>query len=244
MAGANNFLFVFLSVILFIQGAFDYNLRTFVKLTEFDSTGKIVSGNRNYIKMKELSESELIEQSKSGNKEAFTELIKRTSGKIYSLCFRLTGNEENSKDIYQETYIRAYESIKSFKGESAFSTYLYRIATNLHLNQCRRKKVKTISMDVPLEGKDGEYERQFPDPASDTEEKIENKHKEAIIQKALNLISPEYRSVILLRIYEGKSHKEISKILKVSMGTVASRLSRGVAEMRKKLKPFYEKGIL
>lgn len=244
MAGINNFPLLVLLIIFFMQIISGRNLRTFVKLTEFDSIGRIISDNWNYIKMKDLPESELIKLSKSGDKEAFAELIKRTSGKIYSLCYRLTGNKENSEDLYQETYIKAFESIKRFMEKSAFSSYLYRIATNLYLNKRRTKKLKTVSMDTPLQGKDGEFERQFPDTASSAEEKIEGNYKETVVQKAIDLIQPEYRSVVLLRFFQGKSHKEISGILKISMGTVASRLSRGIVEMRKQLKPFYEKGIL
>jgi len=223
----------FALILIFIMSFLSYDTEIFANLTDIDAKSKIILDKSGYIEMKEISESKLIKLSKSGNKKAFVELIRRTSPKIYSLCWRLTGNQQDSEDLFQETYIKAFESIKSFKGKSEFSTYLYRIATNIFLNKKRKKAVFLVSMDNPVETEDGELQRQFFDDSPSVEEQMRRKRDIALVEKAVNLLPPKLRFVIVLRFMEHKSYEEIGEICKCSSGTVASRIFRALRKLKK-----------
>ena len=110
-------------------------------------------------------EEQLVKKSLQGDTTAFEELVAQYQGKIYALAFRYMGNEEDAYDMSQEAFIKAFRSIRSFKGDSSFGTWMYRVATNVCLDELRRRKrrVSTLSLDEPLATKEGdEVERSLP----------------------------------------------------------------------------------
>ncbi|MGE5397305.1 MAG: sigma-70 family RNA polymerase sigma factor [Chitinophagales bacterium] len=181
---------------------------------------------------------DLIKQSIHGNTQAFEELVHKYQNRIYNLAYRYMGNEDDASDMAQEALIKAYRSLASFKGESSFSTWLYRITANVCLDELRKRKrvVPMISLDEPAVTSDGEdIERDLADSSPTADIVFEHKEMEKYLQALISTLKPEYKSVIILRDVMDFSYEEVAEILQCSIGTVKSRLSRGREILRKKL---------
>ncbi|MGE5372344.1 MAG: RNA polymerase sigma factor [Solirubrobacterales bacterium] len=180
----------------------------------------------------------MIRLSIEGDMYAFEELVGKYHQKIYSLSYRYMGNEEDANDMAQEALIKAYRSMAGFKGDSAFSTWLYRITANVCLDELRRRKrtLHILSLDEPVATGDGdEIERELPDRSPTADMVYEQKEFEEQIETLIGLMKPEHKSVIVLRDLMDFTYEEIAEILQCSVGTVKSRLSRGREILRKKL---------
>lgn len=175
-----------------------------------------------------MTEQDLIHQSVQGEIQAFEELVKEYQSKVYTLCLKYMGNEEDAYDMAQETFIKAFRALKSFKGQSSFGTWLYRVATNICLDEIRRRKrrVNTVSIHEPLELGDGELEKEIVDDRPTVEDIYEQKELSHFIHTVLNHMKLEHKTVIVLRDMMGLSYEEIGHVLSCSTGTVKSRLSR------------------
>ncbi len=152
---------------------------------------------------------------------------------IYNIAFRFMGNHEDACDIAQEAFIRVYKSIKKFRGDSAFSTWLYRIVSNLCYDEMRRRRHPVRSLDEPIFNGNNTLYSELPDDGPSPEEHIEVVERKERIQKAITCLANEYRMVIILKDIQEFSYEEISQILKVPIGTVKSRLSRARAQLKK-----------
>jgi RNA polymerase sigma-70 factor, ECF subfamily len=188
--------------------------------------------------MNDISTDALIVRIKQGDKDAFKEIIDRHAEGVYGLCYRYCGNESEAKDLAQDVFLRAFKSIKSFRQESGFSTWIYRITTNLWLNKVKRKGIiRFISIDAPVKNEESEeIKKQLPDGSLPPEEIAEKKESDEMIQKALDRLVPGQKAAVILKYVEGKSLEEIAGICGCSWKTVGSRLSRGLKELRKSLK--------
>ncbi len=175
-----------------------------------------------------LIEKDLILRSRQGETRAFEELVMEYQTRVYTLCFRYMGNEEDAYDMAQETFIKAFRSLQSFQGKSRFGTWLYRVATNICLDEIRRRKrrVSTVSIHEPLETADSEVEKEVADVRPTAETLYEQKELSLYIQTLLDHMNPEHRTIIILRDMMGLSYEEIGEVLNCSTGTVKSRLSR------------------
>ncbi|MGI6453655.1 MAG: RNA polymerase sigma factor [Syntrophomonadaceae bacterium] len=185
-----------------------------------------------------ISEELLVKQSRQGDLKAFEELVLLYQDKIYALAYRYLGNEEDANDLAQEAFIKAFRSLSSFKGESGFGTWLFRIASNLCLDELRgrKRRIKCLSLDEPVITSQGEeLPKEIPDLSAAVDDKYEKKELSLYIQKLLNELKPDYKAIIVLRDMMGFSYEEIAEILKCSQGTVKSRLNRARAILRKKL---------
>ncbi len=191
--------------------------------------------------MKEKKDSELVLLAQRGDKDAFTELVRRYEGKVYALAYRIMGNREDASDILQDTFIQAFKKIRTFERKSAFSTWLYRIAMNNCLMKKRRDgKVSVYSIDSPVTTDEGEeLKRQLVDWSNDPLATIENKETRNRVEKALSELPEQYREVVLLRDVDGLSNKEVAEILKISVASVKSRLHRGRLFLRNKLSAYF-----
>ncbi|MGE5422639.1 MAG: RNA polymerase sigma factor [Ignavibacteriales bacterium] len=181
---------------------------------------------------------DLIKLSTAGDMRAFEELVLRHQNKVYTLAYRYMGNEEDANDMAQEALVKAYRSLKSFKGDSSFGTWIYRITANVCLDELRKRKrtVYMISLDEPVATVDGdEFERDFADQSPTADIVMEQKELETYLQNNIDLLKPEHKSVIILRDVMDFTYEEIAEILQTSIGTVKSRLSRGRDILRKKL---------
>ncbi|WP_064505468.1 RNA polymerase sigma factor [Defluviitalea phaphyphila] len=183
--------------------------------------------------MSNKDEISLIKKAKKGDILAFEELILRYEAKIYNIAYRMLSNEEDAKDVSQEIFIKVFKKLKKFRGDSNFSTWLYRIATNACIDELRKRKGKEIySVDEKIETKEGSIIKEYVDDKQNVEELIINKEKAYSIQLAINKLSEEHKKAIILRDLQGLEYNEISKILECSLGTVKSKISRA----RRKLK--------
>lgn len=177
-------------------------------------------------------ESQLIKRARNGDISAFEELIAEYEKKIYNYCFRMTNNREDAEDLAQEVFIKVYRGLKSFKGDSQFSTWIYRIAYNTCVDKFRRKKVRVLSMTPANEE---EKELDLPDGEPLPEEKVLQAEKKKLIQECIESLKPEYKTVIILRDIQDHTYESIADILGIPLGTVKSHISRARAALREAL---------
>ncbi|MFO0953651.1 MAG: sigma-70 family RNA polymerase sigma factor [Isosphaeraceae bacterium] len=176
---------------------------------------------------------DLIHACRSGKTEAYGELVRRYQDRLYPTVLRLTGCAEDAQDLLQEAFLRAYEKLSRFHGDSSFYTWIYRIAVNLALSGRRRKR-PVVRLD---EGRRGEPAEPPVDPReTDPSLPLERLERERIIQDALNALAPDHRAVVVMKEYDGLRYEEIGAVLGVPVGTVRSRLHRARCELREKLR--------
>jgi len=186
-------------------------------------------------------EDPFIEKLKRGDAAAFEKLVNERSGEIYGLLYRLTENGEEARDLTQETFLRAFQSINHFRGESDLRTWIYRIAINQARNRWRwwrrRRREATVSIDEPEigGGRLGLVATLKSPTARDPEQHTLQNERERALQKALGGLRRVYREAVVLRDIEGFAYEEIANTLNISVGTVKSRLARGRQELRRKL---------
>lgn len=183
----------------------------------------------------------LVKRSKSGDIEAFEQLIFDYQKKAYNIALRIMGNQEDAKDMCQEAFIRIYKSIEGFKEQSSFSTWMYRIVTNVCLDEIRKKKKsEAVSLDGTYETENGEIHFEIASDDDTPEESYVRTEKKSIILKSINELSEEYKTAIVLRDIQGFSYEEIANILCCSIGTVKSRINRARNILKNKLKTALE----
>jgi RNA polymerase sigma-70 factor (ECF subfamily) len=183
----------------------------------------------------------LIKKSQSGDVESFELLISSYDKRAYNIAYRVMGNEEDAKDMAQEAMLRVFRSLKDFKGQSSFSTWLYRIVTNVCLDELRRRKNdKYVSLDSTIQTDSGEMHMELCSDRETPESVYEQVEQREVIKNAIRELNEEYRSVIVLRDIQGFSYEEISNILDCSLGTVKSRINRARTMLRDKLKASME----
>ncbi len=177
-----------------------------------------------------------IKQVLKGDQNAFGEIVEIYKDKVFQLCFRMLGNRHEAEDIAQEAFLRAYVNIQSFNIDLKFSTWLYRIATNLCIDRIRKKKPDYF-LDAEVAGTDGLT--MYSQIAADTrlpEEDVESLELQETIQNEISKLPEKYRSVIVLKYIEELSLNEISEIMDLPLGTVKTRIHRGREALRKQLR--------
>ncbi len=187
-----------------------------------------------------MSERRLIRRLKDREEAAFTELVLRYQGQMFNLCFRMLGNAAEAEDIAQEVFVKAFQAIGSFRGDSAIGTWLYRIAVNLCKNRLkylsRRAYGRSAGLDDVPEGAFGRSVaagRTVGEPAAGPEASLVGARAESRIQRALGAVSEEYRALLVLRDIQGLSYAEVVHITGLAEGTVKSRLHRARAALKR-----------
>ena len=185
-------------------------------------------------------EKQFIERLKEGDAAAFEVLIAERSGEVYGLLYRLTENSEEARDLTQETFLRAFQSIGQFRGESDLRTWIYRIAINQARNRWRwwrrRRRDATVSLDSEnAHGNQPLIESLRSDRDKSPEQETLAHEREKALRKALQSLSLSYRETVILRDIEGFTYEEIAETLGINVGTVKSRLARGRQELRQRL---------
>ncbi|MGD2245298.1 MAG: sigma-70 family RNA polymerase sigma factor [Candidatus Aminicenantes bacterium] len=184
-----------------------------------------------------MEEKELVRLSREGSEKAFAELVKKYRIKVFNLAFSLTRDRDVADDLAQEVFIKAYYALPRFQSKSGFGTWLYRIAIN-HVRDFLRKKSRMIQ--ISIENIKESSILQEDKTMKEEKESTEEQRKQLVHQSIRSL--PEKHQVILsLRDIQGFSYEEISKILKISPGTVDSRIHRARKMLRKKLAPFFSR---
>ncbi|WP_223703149.1 RNA polymerase sigma factor SigW [Sutcliffiella deserti] len=177
-----------------------------------------------------------IKQVKKGDQDAFGEIVEIYKDKIFQLVYRMVGNAHEAEDVAQEAFIRAYININSYDINRKFSTWLYRIATNLTIDRIRKKK-PDYYLDAEVAGTDGltMYSQVAADIAL-PEEEVESLELQNEIQRQILKLPDKYRSVIVLKYIDELSLIEISEILEIPVGTVKTRIHRGREALRQQLR--------
>ncbi|MFS0865676.1 RNA polymerase sigma factor SigW [Fredinandcohnia sp. 179-A 10B2 NHS] len=177
-----------------------------------------------------------IRQIKNGDQNAFAEIVEIYKDKVFQLCYRMLGNRHEAEDIAQEAFIRAFVNIHSYDLNKKFSTWLYRIATNLSIDRIRKKK-PDYYLDAEIAGSEGltMYSQVAADVAL-PEDELESMELQALIQAEILKLPEKYRSVIVLKYIEEFSLKEIGEILDLPVGTVKTRIHRGREALRHQLR--------
>ena len=182
-----------------------------------------------------MEEREIIERVVAGDNDAFGLLVDKYQTKVYNLALRMCGNEDDAYDLAQDAFVRAWRSLGSFQFESAFSTWLFRLTSNICLDFLRAKK-RRAAVSLTMSG-DDEEETQLdvPDPAMGPEEAAIASEDRRLLMAALNALPADQRQIITLRAINDLSYAEIARILDLQEGTVKSRLSRARTALRNKL---------
>ena len=181
-----------------------------------------------------MTEQELVLAARSGDREAFGALVEANQNMVYSLALRMTGNPDDAADLTQDAFLGAWRNLAKFDGRSAFSTWLYRLTTNLCIDFLRREK-RRGQLSAPLEGEDSEGEEKqldLPDERWSPERALEQSEIRQAVRQGLDSLSPEHRAVLLLREAEGLSYAEIARALDLEEGTVKSRIARARLALR------------
>lgn len=183
-----------------------------------------------------------IDKLRSGDAAAFDLLIEKYSPDIYALLYRLTENADEAGDLTQETFLRAFRSMSSFRGDSELRTWLFRIAINQSRNRFRwwkrRKRDLTISLESTIGSSEMTVSETLADHSQSPEDAALASEREYAIKAALFDIPEVYREAVILCDIEGLSYEETASALDISIGTVKSRISRGRVELRRRLKDF------
>ena len=190
--------------------------------------------------IRSAADEQFLDRLRLGEAAAFERLVAERAGEVYALLYRLTSDPEEARDLTQETFLRAFQSIARFRGEADLKTWIYRIAVNQARNRWRwwrrRRRDATVSLDAT------DNRREQPLGASLTnldapnpEQETLAHEREARLHESLLSLRPSYREAVILRDVEGFSYDEIAATLEISIGTVKSRLSRGRLELRRKL---------
>lgn len=182
------------------------------------------------------ADSDLIQRAINGDESAYKQLMENYRGAIYNLLYKMVHNREETEDLVQEAFMKAFKALPSFNEEYAFSTWLYKIAVNNCIDHIRKKRLKTYSLDKPIRAKDGELEREFPDVSMSPDKGILSREKSKLIAQAIDELPENYKTVIVLRHNEEKSYEEIAQILDIPLGTVKARIFRAREMLKKALK--------
>ena len=183
-----------------------------------------------------MTEQELVRRAKDGDQLAFEQLVTDNEKRIYNLCRRMVGDQEDAAELTQEAFHNAWRGLPGFQAESAFSTWLYRLASNVCLDFLRReKRRKSLSLTVVSLDQEEAVELEIPDQRYAPEGELERLEQRQAIRDGLARLSEEHRQVLVLRELSGLSYREIAQLLGVEEGTVKSRIARARGALRKVL---------
>ncbi len=178
----------------------------------------------------------LIRRAQSGDEGAFEQLLLAHQKSVYNLCLRMAGNPDDALDLSQEAFIRAWRALGQYQFDAAFSTWLFRLTSNICIDFLRKqKRQQHMSLTATDEDESGE-EFAVPDPAPGPEEQAVHNERRQAVARAMAALPEDYRAVMQLRAVEALSYEQIAEILDIKVGTVKSRLARARAQLRKILK--------
>ena len=190
-----------------------------------------------------LSDHSLLEATREGDEAAFAEIVRRYRNQITNYVYRMTNDYEAAVDLAQETFLRVYRAAERYQTSYAFSTYIYRIATNLAISELRRRKRRRlVSLSGFFQGRDGgsgdSMELDPPDGCPLQDVALVEDERRGAVARAIATLPEKYRAPLVLRDVEGRSYDEIASILEMSEGTVKSRINRARTFLREKLQTY------
>lgn len=178
----------------------------------------------------------LIQRCKNGEIGAFDELVSRYEKRVFNFALRVTGNYHDAWDVAQEAFVRVFNSIQTFRGDAVFTTWVYRIVTNVYLDERKKSKSHRLtSLDEYIELDENAVARQIEDEGPLPEEIVENKERDRVVQRAIASLPDYQRVIVTLYHVQHRSYEEIAEILQLPIGTVKSRLNRARLALQEKL---------
>ena len=187
----------------------------------------------------------LVEKAKTGDYQAFEDLVNRYESKVYRLALRFLRNPEDAEDALQESFLQVYRGLKNFEGRSSFSTWLYRLATNVCLMKIRHRSTEPshlLSLEEALPRHQGSGNSSLDDWSERPEDALLTKESKEKMLEAMGKLPLDYRAVFILRDIEGLSNVEAGEALGISVAAVKSRLHRARLTLREMLSGYFEKG--
>ena len=181
---------------------------------------------------KAATETDLIARAQRGDEEAFAALFEAHKRRIYSLCLRMTSNTAEAEDLTQEAFLQLFRKIATFRGESAFSTWLHRLAVNVVLMHLRKKGLQQVSLDETDNSQDEPVRRDY----GSEDLRLTGSVDRIGLQDAIAELPPGYRAVFVLHDVEGYEHNEIAEIMKCSVGNSKSQLHKARMKLRERLR--------
>jgi len=174
------------------------------------------------------SDAALLRLAREGNEEAFATLFNANKAKVYSLCLRMTSNTAEAEDLTQDAFFQVFRKLGSFRGDSALSTWLYRVAVNTVLMHFRKKGVRHLSLDEPVTREPGAAKREY----GTVDERLTKSVDRIALSRAMRELPEGYRKIFLMHEIKGYDHREIANLLSCSVGNSKSQLHRAKAKMR------------
>ncbi len=184
------------------------------------------------LKSKDLNEAEAIERAKQGDAEAFETLYDLHRRRVYSLCLRMTANTAEAEDLTQEAFLQLFRKIGTFRGESAFSTWLHRMAVNVVLMRLRKKGLPLVPLEDTVETEEEGPKKELGAPDAVLAGSVDRME----LQRAVEALPPGYRSIFVLHDVEGYEHNEIASLVGCSIGNSKSQLHKARMKLRELLK--------
>lgn len=181
-------------------------------------------------------DSSIIADALAGQDRAYQRLMEKYHDAIFNFIYRMVRDREQVEDLTQEAFIKAFASLKSFNEEYAFSTWLYKIATNNSIDYIRKKKLQMFSIDKPIESKDSDFTFELPDDSYEADRELISDQRAVMLNEAIDQLPEKYRLVIRLRHVEERSYEEIAKMLKLPIGTVKAHIFRARELLYKQLR--------
>ena len=208
-------------------------------LDNTESAGMEVLGNS--MPDQRVSDHALIEATKGGDEAAFGEIMNRYRNPLTNYLYRFLNDYEEAVDLVQETFVRVYFAIDRYHTQFAFSTYIYRIATNLAISEIRRRKRRRLLSLTGLfqSDEDSSVEFQPPDKRPLADANMVDEERDKTIARAIAALPEKYRVPVILRDIEGKSYDEVAEIMELGLGTTKSRISRGRGLLKEKLEHYF-----
>jgi RNA polymerase sigma-70 factor (ECF subfamily) len=180
-----------------------------------------------------LTEAEAIERAKQGDAAAFKALYDLHKRRVYSLCLRMTGNTASAEDLTQEAFLQLFRKIGTFRGESAFSTWLHRMSVNVVLMQLRRKNLPLVPLEDTMEGEEEGTVKKEPGAP---DERLTGSIDRLQLERAVDELPPGYRTIFVLHDVEGYEHNEIADMVGCSIGNSKSQLHKARLKLRELLR--------
>jgi RNA polymerase sigma-70 factor (ECF subfamily) len=190
----------------------------------------------------DLEELDLVTRSRGGDTSAFSTLLRKYDGKIFRLAMNITQNREDAEDVLQEAFLKAYEHLDQFQGNSKFYTWIVRIAVNQALMKLRKRKSdRAVSLDEQIDTGEDTIVREIAAWDPDPEERYSRDELRTILNGAIQELAPIYRTVFTLRDVDGLSTEETAEALDLSVPAVKSRLLRARLQLRDRLTRFFKR---
>ncbi|MEM1270338.1 MAG: sigma-70 family RNA polymerase sigma factor [Bacteroidota bacterium] len=183
-----------------------------------------------------LQDQETVQRALDGQQAAYEDLMRKYRGPITHHVSRMVRDRENVEDLVQEVFIKAFSSLSSYSTRYAFSTWLYKIATNHTIDHLRRRRLSTMSIDQPMQTKDGELSFELPDTTYRPDRHIVEDQRRDLIQDAIDALPPKYNRVIVMRHQQEMTYDEIATALELPLGTVKAHIFRARELLYKNLR--------